>query len=349
MVFRALLGFLVPLLFCAHALADEIAIKDGHPDRYTVVKGDTLWDISARFLESPWQWPRIWHGNPQIHNPDLIYPGDVIVFSTVNGRPQLSLEDRGAPAHPSGKPLLYPHARETQRAEAVHLIPVNAIAPYLSSPRVVDEHELELAPYILEIAGEHIVAGAGDRIYVRSIPHPETLTYTVYRQGPPYKRHGSEEILGYEALYVADATLERSGDPATLKINKSSGELRRGDRIMPSEKGQVALNYFPKAPETDISGYIISVLNGVTQIGRNDIVVLDRGKNDGLEVGHVLNVYNSGRLVTDPYSNLTNELVKLPDELAGVMMVFRTFDKVSYALIMQANQALHVADRFSTF
>jgi hypothetical protein len=331
-----------------NAWADDIAIKRGHPSRYVVVEGDTLWDISGRFLENPWQWPRIWQNNPQIHNPNLIYPGDVVVFSMVNGRPQLSLEGYGTRPASASKPLFYPHARETPMAEAIHLIPVNAIAPYLSSPRVVDEHELENAPYIIEIAGEHIVAGAGDRVYVRSITQPETLAYTVYRQGQAYKKFDTGEILGYEAQYIADITLQKSGDPATLKVDKSSGELRRGDRVMPNEKGHVALNYFPKPPETEISGYVISVLNGVSQIGRHDIVVIDRGKNDGLEVGHVLNIYHNGVMVTDPFSSIQNEKVKLPDELAGVLMVFRTFDRVSYALVMQANQALHVSDAFKT-
>lgn len=349
MVFRALLGFLVPLLLSLNAWAEEIAIKDDHPNRYVVVEGDTLWGISGRFLENPGQWPRIWRNNPQIHNPHLVYPGDVVTFSMVNGRPQLSLEGYGSRAENGTKPLFYPHVRETPGAEAIHLIPVNAIAPYLSSPRVVGENDLETAPYILRIAGEHVVAGAGDRVYVRSITQPDTLAYTVYRQGQAFKSPGSNETLGYEAQYVADITLEKSGDPATLKVVKSNGELRAGDRVMPSEKGQIALNYFPKVPETEISGYVISVLNGVTQIGRNDIVVVDRGKNDGLEVGHVLNIYTSNGLVTDPYSNLTNELVKLPDELAGVLMVFRTFDRVSYALVMQAGQALHVGDKFKSF
>lgn len=348
MVFRAFLRLLVPLLFCINVWADDIAIKAGHPDRYVVVDGDTLWDIAGRFLDHPWQWPRIWHNNPQIHNPDLIYPGNVIVFSIVNGKPQLSLEGFGSRPAYSAKPLFYPHARETPITEAIHLIPVTAIAPYLSSPRVVGEYELANSPYIVSIAGEHIVAGAGDRVYVRSITQPETLAYTVYRQGQAYQSPGSNEILGYEALYIADITLEKSGDPATLKVSKSSGELRTGDRIMPSEKGQIALNFFPKAPETEISGYIISVLNGVTQIGRNDIVVIDRGKNDGMQIGHVLNIYNSGGLVRDPFSPIANEMVKLPEELAGVLMVFRTFDRVSYALVMQAGQALHIGDKFKS-
>ncbi|MGR8933823.1 MAG: LysM peptidoglycan-binding domain-containing protein [Gammaproteobacteria bacterium] len=348
MVFRALLRLLVPLLFCLNSWADDIAVKADHPNRYVVVEGDTLWDIAGRFLEQPWQWPRIWHNNPQIHNPNLIYPGDVIVFSLINGKPQLSLEGYGMRRNDSAKPLFYPHARETPISEAVHLIPVNAIAPYLSSPRVVGKDELAGDPYIVSIAGEHIVAGAGDRVYVRSITQPETLAYTVYRQGQTYTSPGNNEILGYEAQYVADLILEKTGDPATLKVSKSSGELRPGDRIMPSEKGQIALNYFPQTPETEISGYIISVLNGVTQIGRNDIVVIDRGTNDGVQIGHVLNIYNSGGLIRDPFSPISNEMVKLPDELAGVLMVFRTFDRVSYALVMQAGQALHVGDTFKS-
>ena len=342
MPFRALIGLLVPLLFSLHAWADNIQLNPGHPTRYTVVKGDTLWDISGKFLQKPWQWPQIWHNNPQIENPHLIYPGDVITLTIVDGQPRLSVSRN------NGVLKLSPHIRETEHQDAIKVIPIDAIAAYLTSPKVVGKDDLDNAPYIIDFAGEYLVAAAGDRVYVRSITEPKHLAYTIYRQGETYKNPETGEILGYEAKYIADTTLQRPGDPATLLITKSKSEIRIGDRLMPNQEGQVALNYFPRAPKSMISGSIISVLNGVSQIGRHDIVIVDKGSRDGLKAGHVLDIYQRGDIVRDKYSGIVNETVTLPEELAGTLMIFRTFDRVSYALVMEATAAIHVLDKIKT-
>ena len=339
MAFRKTLGLLITLLFSINIWADNIKINPDHPDKYTVVKGDTLWDISGQFLEQPWQWPQLWNNNPQIKNPDLIYPGDTLHFSVVDGKPRLSFSDRVT---------LKPRIRTSPLDQAIKLIPTDAIAQFLTSPKVVNDKILENSPYVIDFAGEHMLAGAGDRIYVRSILNPKSLSYTIYRAGEAYvSPDNPDEILGYEAEYIADATIERSGDPATLNVTKSDIEIRKGDRLMVSAKSTLALNYFPRPPEKTINGSIISVLNGVSEIGQHNIVVIDRGTADGLKPGHTLDIYNLGTTVDDPF-NLDKDkqsFVKLPDEIAGELMVFRSFERVSYALVLVATRAIHVFDR----
>lgn len=342
MFFRAILAILVPLVFSAALWADELKINPNHPDQYTVVKGDTLWDISGKFLQHPWEWPQLWHNNPQIKDPHWIYPGDTLYFSYVNGVPRLSLSPNG------GEEKVLPRVRESGIEQAIRMIPSDAVVQFLTTPKVVTAEEMQQAPYVIGFAGEHLIAGAGDGIYVRAIEEPQGLGYTVYRQGKPYINPVTKEILGYEAQFVADATLQVPGDPATLHINKSDVEIQRGDRLMPTAEGELALNYFPRPPENQVVGSIIRVMGGVSQIGQHDIVVIDKGKADGLEVGHTLDVYRKGHVVLDRYQSPEGVAVKMPDELAGVLMVFRPFERVSYALVMQATAAMHTLDRVQT-
>ncbi|MFK5947466.1 MAG: LysM peptidoglycan-binding domain-containing protein [Methylococcales bacterium] len=339
MTFPKTLGLFTLLLCSINTWADILKINPNHPDEYVVVKGDTLWDISGKFLENPWQWPNLWSNNPQIKNPNLIYPGDRLYFSVVDGKPRLSF---------SRDNMLKPHIRELSIEQAIKIIPTDAISQFLSSPRVVTETELSTSPYVIEIAGEHLIAGTGDKVYVRSIKNPKSFGYTIYRKGQAYIDRDSKEILGYEALYIADTTIERSGDPATLLITKSDHEIRRGDRLMGSNTNELALNFFPHPPKETISANIISVLDGVSQIGQHDIVVLDKGLVNHLEVGHVLDIYHKGKVINDPFSGTLHDKVKLPDEIAGELLVFRSFERVSYALVIEANQAIHVFDRVKT-
>ncbi len=339
MAFRTILGFLAPFLFSLSIHADVLKINPDHPDLYTVVKGDTLWDISGKFLQNPWQWPQIWNNNPQIKDPDLIYPGDTVYFSIVDGKPRLSL---------SKNKILSPRIRKRPLEEAITLIPIDAIAQFLNSPRVVTKNELAKAPYVVDFAGEHIVVGAGDRIYVRSILNPETPNFTIYREGEVFINPITEEILAYEAKFIGESTIEKAGDPATLLVTNSNSAIRKGDRVMPSSKGEIALNYFPRPPETPIFANIISVLDGVTEIGQYNIVVIDKGTKDGLKTGHTLVIYHLGRTVSDPFSGNTNESVKLPNEEAGILMVFRPFERVSYALVLKATRSIHILDKAQT-
>ncbi len=347
MTLRIALGWLIPLIFSIHTLADDIKLRPNHPDQYQVIDGDTLWSIAGEFLEKPTQWPMLWRANPQIRNPNLIYPGDVLGLTLQDGKPQISILNRGEILTRDQK--LSPQIREYPIEQAIKLIPSNKIAQFLSSPKVVQAGELQAAPYIIDFAGEHLIVGAGDRIYVRSINDAaNTQQYIVYRQGAPYISPETSEILGYEATYVADITLQTPGEIATLIVNKASGEIRIGDRVMPNMASPVVLNYFPRPPKTPVTGNIISVLNGVSQIGQYNIVVIDKGTANGLDVGHVLDIFQRGKVVHDKYSGEVNTSVVLPEESAGSLMVFRVFERVSYALVMQATQAIHVLDKVKT-
>ena len=268
MAFRTLTGLIVSLLLSLSAWADEIQINPSHPDQYTVTKGDTLWEISGKFLTHPWQWPELWSHNTQIKNPHLIYPGDTLYFSMINGKPQLSLsrsdytsssnQATNAPCvlkeedykhgrkefavSEDGKVL--PCIRESELKQAIRLIPTANIASYLTSPKVVDEDELNNAPYVVDFAGEHLIVGIGDRVYVRSITETDNLSHTIYRPGSAYVSPESGEILGYEAQYIAEASLQQPGDPATLAITKADREIRIGDRIMPNTRRGACLKLF---------------------------------------------------------------------------------------------------------
>jgi len=346
MVLRTIFGILLGFIFSTSLLAEELKINPNHPDQYTVVKGDTLWDISGKFLQHPWQWPKLWHNNPQIKDPHWIYPGDTLYFSYVNGEPRLSFSQHSG----SDEEKMEPRIRESGINSAIPMIPSDAIAQFLSSPKVVGKDELSNSPYIVDIGGnERLIGGAGDRVYVRSILAPSTLTYGIYRQGDPYISPQTNEILGYEALFIGDATLVASGDPATLLVNKSNSQIRQGDRLMPNLETNVALNYFPKPPENQISAYIIRVMGGITQIGQHDIVVIDKGTADGLQAGHTLNIFRAGRVINDTLHSIEEpEVVKLPDEFSGVIMIFRPFERVSYALVMEALGPIHILDRVQT-
>jgi len=324
------------------AFADQVTLKEGHPDRYVVVKGDTLWDISGKFLDSPWLWPEIWYVNPQIENPHLIYPGDVINLVYVDGKPQLRLQ-RG-----KGTFKLKPKARVERLDKAIPTIPIDAIQQFLTQPLVVDENTMENAAYVVSSAGEHLIVGAGDRIYVRGISADQGNRYNVFRPGDAYIDPDSGEILGYEAMYLGDGRSERFGDPSTVKLDRTTREINIGDRVMPMSHEDVYAYFTPHVSKSDTEGTVISVVDGVSQIGQYQIVVINRGTRENVDVGTVFAIEQRGAMIPDQVSEDSKDLVQLPDERAGLLMVFRTFDKVSFALVMKATSSLHVGDIIRT-
>ncbi len=330
---------LLVLLFCVllswGALAEDVKLNPSHPDRYVVVKGDTLWDISARFLQTPWRWPDIWQANEQIANPHLIYPGDIIELSFIDGVPRLTLK-RG-----DGK--LSPSIRRSSLDDAIPAIPIDAIAPFLNNPRVMTQEEYDSAPYIVAFDDEHILGSPGYKAYVRSFLDGIDDGYTIVRQGEEYLDGETGESLGFESIYIAESAVTLKGDPATVMLSKSTREVRKGDRLLPALEGPIMQNYFPHAPESEIKGRIVGVVDGVSKVARYDVVVIDRGLQDGVEVGHVLQIDRAGETVRDVVAGGGKE-VTLPDEKAGVLMVFRAFERVSYALIMESKRVIHRHD-----
>ncbi|MBD9398646.1 MULTISPECIES: LysM peptidoglycan-binding domain-containing protein [unclassified Pseudomonas] len=321
------------------ALAD-VQLKEGHPDRYTVVKGDTLWDISGKFLSQPWKWPEIWHANPQVQNPHLIYPGDVLSLVYIDGKPRLVL-GRG---DSRGTIKLSPKVRSTPMAEAIPTIPLEAINSFLLKNRIVDSPEqFQSAPYIVAGNAERVVSGAGDRVYARGSFDPSAPVYGIFRQGRTYTDPETEEFLGINADDIGGGEIvaEEEGI-GTLNLTRTTQEVRNGDRLFPTEEGAINSTFMPSEPKTEIKGLILDVPRGVSQIGQFDVVTLNKGARDGLEIGNVLAVYKTGETVRD---RVTGESVKIPDERAGLLMVFRTYEKLSYGMILNASRQLEVMDK----
>ena len=293
---------LVALLWVAlipvwSSMAFAQGVRADRPDVYTVLRGDTLWDISGRFLTEPWLWPEIWQANPQIKNPHLIFPGDEISLVFVGGKPRLRLR-RGARPVVKASPMV----RVSRRGRAsIPTIPIDAISQFLSRPRVVGDGFLEQSPYVVSVGKEHLVAGAGFRIYARGQGLDAANRFAIFRQGVTYRDPATDQIIGYEALHLGDAVIERHGDPATLRLIQTTREVLAGDRLLPVDEERFEQNFQPRAPATAIDGSIIEVVEGVTQIGQYQVVVLNLGVSNGIEPGHVLAVWQKGAVVIDKH------------------------------------------------
>ncbi|MCX4186579.1 LysM peptidoglycan-binding domain-containing protein [Methylophaga sp. OBS4] len=323
-------------------VANEVELNPDHPQRYTVVKGDTLWDISGMFLRYPWHWPDIWYVNPQIENPHLIYPGDELTLVYRDGQPMLELS-RG-----KRTVKLSPQVRETMLDKAIPTIPLSAIRPFLTKPRVVGAEVMETAPYVVASADERLISGSGDYVYARGINENQAETYSVFHGGEVYVDPETNEVLGYEAIYTGDASLAAAGDPAKMDLTYTNREVQIGDRLLEVEEEDFDLNFIPRSPEQDLHGRIISVFDGVSQVGQYQIVVLNLGTRDGLESGHVLSVFQAGETIEDQVTADRKDTVTLPDEHAGEAMVFKLYEKVSYAIVMKATRAIHLYDKVNS-
>ncbi len=334
---KLVLGALLGLVIAVGAQAgDVLALREGHPQTYVVKEGDTLWHISGMFLDDPWLWPQLWEHNPQIDNPHLIFPGDVLRLVWIDGQPRLVVS-RGRDVR------LSPQMRIEPLSRAIPAIPLDVIGPFLSRSRIVSADTLERAPYILAGREGHIIAGAGDQVYARGVFPNDVQSFGIYRRGETFIDPETNEFLGIQATDIGGARLlSRQRDVATLALNRSSEEVRRADRVLPEEERRIDATFMPSAPKQDISGVLLAVEGGVTQIGLLNVVILNKGERDGLEPGNLLAIYRSGEVLTDP---VTNEPVKVPDFRAGMLMVFRTFDRVSYGLVLRAERPLAVMDR----
>ncbi len=367
------------------ARAEEPAIRGDAPERYVVVKGDTLWGIAGRFLNEPWRWPEIWELNrEEIRNPHRIYPGDVVVLErSASGKARLKLVKN---QKYGGREVVTvtPSARVQPHPEtpAIPVISPADIGPFLSQPLVVDKDGLASAPEIVASEENRVVIGAGNRAYVAGLKAGDPSQWQVFRPGKPLVDPDTQETLGYEAVYLGEARVTRFGETSTIEIAKAVAEINRGDRLVQLREGELS-NFVPHAPDKPLRGRILAVYSGVAEAGPAAIVTLNRGSRDGLELGHVLALYRHGKTVAidkpkepaplrnwhqteclkkdakvsfdQPYDraqawgpcppeSAEKGLVTLPEERYGLLLVFRTFDRVSYALVMQATAAVHQGD-----
>lgn len=331
--------------------SSPLVIRPDYPERYVVKRGDTLWEIAGRFLRDPWRWPELWQKNPQIANPHLIYPGDVLTLTYIDGRPVMQVQRPSAP-EPTPPPepkrryeevRLSPTVRVEPIERAIPSIPAGAINQFLLYPRVVTDTEYETAPYVLSVADERLMGGSGNVIYARGVSSDDYGTFELLRRGQAYRNpEDRNDILGWEAIHVADADVQRFGDPATLVIKSNNREVLQGDRLFPPDMMPVPQNFQPRAPRAPVEGEIIAVIDGVSQIGQYQVVAINAGLRDDLEVGNVLAVMQRGDLVRDPVR--TGEEIRLPDQRAGILMVFKTLDRMSFAIVMEATRVMFVGD-----
>lgn len=349
-----------------------IAFRADAPDRYVVVRGDTLWDIAERFTDSPWRWPEIWNFNrEQIRNPHWIYPGDVIVLDRVRGTLSIAGADgrpgtdgapsvSGAPGDAAGRPggvvgtvKLSPRVRaESTARDAIPSIPPSAIEPFLSRPLVIEPDGLDNAPTIIATEENRVIIEAGNRAYVRGMGDSREENWFVYRRGKELVDPDTNVTLGYEAIYLGTARVTRTGDPATVQLTTVTQEVGAGDKLLPVGVPEVP-KYAPHAPAVFMQGRVIGIYGGLGKVGEagpQSIITLNRGRADGLEVGHVLALYRPGPLIADASAKTGGKpaTFKLPDERYGLAFVFRLYDRVSYALVMRVTRPVNPLDVVQT-
>ena len=369
------LAFLLPGPLFGQAPSAPLTIKPDAPERYTVVPGDTLWGISQRYTDSPWRWPELWNLNrEQIRNPHLIYPGYVIVLDREKG--QLTIGERaptpttpatgtppstsptpstapGAPGTPGTAVKIGPRVRaESLARHEIPSIPPSVIEPFLSRPLVIEPDGLEKGPTIIATQSDRVLLATGNSAYVRGIGKSKDDTWYVYRKGSPLVDPDTNQTLAYEALYLGTAQVTRAGEPATVTLTDTVLEVGAGDKLMAAGRPQ-SVNYAPRAPSSQIRGRVIGIYGGVAKVGEagpQQIISINRGKANGLEVGHVLALYNVGGVVRDTTrpKDDPGARIQLPDERAGLAFVFRVFDRVSYALIMQISKPVAPLDVVQT-
>ena len=354
------------------ALAD---LMPNAPDSYAVRTGDTLWAISGMFLKSPWRWPELWGMNLQdIRNPHLIYPGQQLYLDKSNGRATLRSRQAGGAGESVGTVRLSPRTRvETLGDASIPTLAPQSIEPFLAEPLIVDELTFARAPRIVATQEGRVLLSRGDRAYAMGgyagdaggkpllDTKGEPLDYRVFRNATALKDPTTQEILGYEAHYVGKAELirgessiqspDRNGNmriesvPATIDIVASKEEMRVGDRLIPEPPRELR-SYVPRAPMSPMRGQIVSVYgNAIANASENQIVVINRGTRDGLERGHVMAILKDGERLQDK-TDAARPNIKLPNERNGLLMVFRTFDRLSYALVLQVTDTVKIGDRF---
>jgi len=368
---------LLLLLACAlgssQVLAQPAQIKSDAPDRYTVERGDTLWGISGRFLEKPWNWPQLWNMNrDQIRNPHRIYPGDVLVLDRASGSLRVVSGDTVR---------LSPGIRSEAISRGIPTIPPTAIDAFLTRPLVVTENELDAAPFVFATQEDRVALGTGNIAYIKGITKDKGTAWQIFRRGDRLVDPDSGETLGYVALYLGEARVREFGPVSTVEITKSTQEIYVNDRLIAVTKETPVFAYVPRAPDAKVTGRVISTYEGLTETGPLSVVSLSKGTKDGIQVGHVLAIHRSssasryttrmspiwgsvgptgndsprtyygtkmtprdGAVFGEMDAITPGEINEIPDERYGLVMVFRTFDRASFGLVMQASRPVAISD-----
>lgn len=335
-----LAGLIFSLLITGAAFAATAPeLADNHPDRYTVKKGDTLWDIAGKFLRLPWRWPQIWQDNQQIENPHLIYPGDVLVLTYVDGNPRLKLLRNNIVR-------LSPKVRSQPVREAIPAIEPGVIQAFLRDPLVLDEGMLKRAGYVAAGLDDRIAFGRLNKFYGRGLKKPAQEHYSIFRPDKILVDPITKEKLGQLVLHLGSAIPVRENDDTVkMEIIKSHEEILAGDRLLPTQRN-IELPYFlPHAPDNKVEGNIINIPHGVSEVGTYSVVVINLGKRNKLEPGHVLRIMRQAKSIIDP---VTKKPFTPPLEDSGLLMVFRSFEKVSFGLVMSATRPIHLNDHIET-
>ncbi len=363
--FASLLVGLAAMVAVAQTPTPPVQIQPNAPDRHVVVKGDTLWGISGKFLKQPWRWPEVWRLNrEQIRNPHLIYPGQIIYLDrNAIGGPRLSFTPPGSGVEERPTVRVGPQIRaEAREAAAIPSILPSDIEPFMLRNLVIGAETLDSAPQIVKSVGERVAFANKDSVYVVGVKPEMGKVFQMFRKGrelrdpsiavrPWYRwRHNEADpqIIGYEATYLGDATLQRDGDVARLEIVRAIQEVQVGDYLLPAPPAETVA-YVPRAPEQPVEAQVMTLPNGISEAGKTNVITLNRGKAHGLEVGHVLAAFKPTETFANPrYKDSPLNLVagwpftpssepktlQIPEERIGLVFVFRVFDNISYGMVM---------------
>jgi hypothetical protein len=334
------------------ATGSNIPLAENAPEEYVVKPGDTLWDISKVYLRDPWYWPEIWYVNPQVANPHLIYPGDVLKLVYIDGKPRLTIAERAEGG--AGTKRLSPQVRREPLSRAIAAIPYEVIASFTGRPVLLDKDQVNTAPYVVAMRDDHIIGAVGNEIYARGIEHaqPEERYSVIHVEGKLIDPD-TRKLLGYTGVYVGSGAVMVSGDPAKLVLSDTSREALQGDKLFP-ESVEAGVDFVPHAPAEDIDATVIGVRD-MTVMGQYQIIALNRGSKAGLEAGHVLAIERAGGVVIDKFSKgglnartgglKRGTAVQLPSERAAIAMVYKAYDNMSFALIMEGTHEVREGDR----
>jgi hypothetical protein len=344
--------------------AETIVYEPEYPETYIVQEGDTLWDISTVFLRDPWFWPEIWFKNPQVENPHLIYPGDTLAIVYIGNERKVQVLSRGSEASVLSQTTdgskasvlsqttdglkivkVDPRIRSNPINATIPSIPIDSIRHLLERPLIVDEDTLNNSAYIIASLDNHLINSLNAKLYVRKLDTTNGAgRYQIYRPDRPLYDPITNELLGYQALYVGESKLLLRGDPASIRVTRSNREILLQDRVLPIDSTNFERDFIPRPPSTEVSGEIVALLDAISQTGIYQTIAINLGNRDGLESGNILRIRRTGDVIRDMKEKDPGFRVKLPDEQIGMAMIIRSFEKMSYALIMEADFPITLQD-----